>query len=205
MGIYKKLFDFQLKKPVLKLDSEAKVRTKKGSEYTFKFASLPNVLNCISPILNELGLFLEQPIINEVVYSKIIDIESGECIESSIKIPDCLLNQQINELDIQKIGSVITFFRRYTLCSLLALHSDEDEDANIVSGNFIELKTNLIDNNELETVNNNQKKPTKKLTREAYTKLLSRIVLGEKDLIDKALEEFVLTEEQKNELIRLKN
>ena len=51
----------------------------------------------------------------------IIDSESGELAKSSLELP--------NLTDPQKIGSAISYYRRYTLSSLLGLQA-EDEDGN---------------------------------------------------------------------------
>jgi len=69
-------------------------------------------------------VLLTQPIIDGVVVTRIQDLDSDEFIESSLKLP---------ELDNpQKIGSCLTYYRRYTLSSLLGLHA-EDDDANLAS------------------------------------------------------------------------
>jgi hypothetical protein len=65
-----------------------------------------------------------QPIQNGNVSTIIIDCESSETIESSIALPALS--------DPQKLGSAITYFRRYTLQSLLSLQA-EDDDANKAS------------------------------------------------------------------------
>ena len=58
------------------------------------------------------------------MFSEVIDTESGESVTSSIVLP------QID--DPQKLGSAITYYRRYTLQSLLGLQA-EDDDANSAS------------------------------------------------------------------------
>jgi hypothetical protein len=70
-------------------------------------------------------LLLLQPIIDGYVVSQIIDLETGEVNESSLKLPE--LN------DPQKIGSCITFYRRYALQSQLGIQA-EDDDGNKASG-----------------------------------------------------------------------
>jgi hypothetical protein len=65
-----------------------------------------------------------QPIQNGNVTTIIIDCENNESVESSISLPALQ--------DPQKLGSAITYFRRYTLQSLLSLQA-EDDDANKAS------------------------------------------------------------------------
>jgi hypothetical protein len=46
--------------------------------------------------------------------------ESGECLESWVLLPDIA--------DPQKVGSALTYYRRYAICAMLNL-SAEDDDA----------------------------------------------------------------------------
>ena len=110
----KKLLEFQKKVGAI---------TKDGKNPHFKstYATLTQILSEVKPILTELGLVLSQPIINGSVCTRITDNEQV-IAESSIKLPDNLSPQQT--------GSAITYFRRYTLASLLALEIEEDDDGN---------------------------------------------------------------------------
>jgi hypothetical protein len=65
-----------------------------------------------------------QPIENNKVKSIIYHIETGTSVSSEIDLP------QLN--DPQKLGSAITYYRRYTLQSLLGLQA-EDDDGNKAS------------------------------------------------------------------------
>ena len=64
-------------------------------------------------------MILIQPISLEGVGTTIIDFETGEKIETVISLPTNLTPQQL--------GSAITYFRRYTLASLLSLEIDDDD------------------------------------------------------------------------------
>ena len=59
-----------------------------------------------------------QPIRDGKQYSVIIDLDGGS-FESSLTLP--------TDLDAQKIGSAITYYRRYTLQSLLGLQAEDDD------------------------------------------------------------------------------
>jgi hypothetical protein len=89
-----------------------------------KYFDVNSLLKHVEPLLSKNGLLLLQPISEGLVYSKIIDVETGDKVESSIALP------QMN--DPQKLGSAITYYRRYTLQSLLGLQA-EDDDANAAS------------------------------------------------------------------------
>ena len=89
-----------------------------------KYFDINSLLKHVEPLLQKNGLLLLQPIIIGEVFSEILDVESGESVTSSIPLP------QMD--DPQKLGSAITYYRRYTLQSLLGLQA-EDDDANSAS------------------------------------------------------------------------
>lgn len=90
-----------------------------------KYFDVNSLLEHIEPLCQKNKLVLLQPIRNDEVFTQIIDVETGDMIESGIKLPAIT--------DPQKIGSAITYYRRYSLQSLLGLQA-EDDDANKASG-----------------------------------------------------------------------
>lgn len=92
------------------------------------YFDINSVLEVIMPILNDLGITLHQPIVvkeGKNVISTILTDEGTTLIQSHIVLPDLQ--------DPQKLGSAITYYRRYSLVSLLALEA-EDDDGNTASG-----------------------------------------------------------------------
>jgi hypothetical protein len=89
-----------------------------------KYFDINSVLEHVEPLLQKYGLVLFQPIENNKVRTEIFNVEDGEFIFSEMELP--------NLQDPQKLGSAITYFRRYTLQSLLGLQA-EDDDANKAS------------------------------------------------------------------------
>jgi hypothetical protein len=79
----------------------------------------------VKPILSENGLVLLQPLDDTKLTTIIYDVESGESISGSVAIPTVA--------DPQKLGSAISYLRRYSLVSTLAIEGDEDDDANTAS------------------------------------------------------------------------
>ena len=73
-----------------------------------------------------------------MVYSKILCVEGTGGVISALKLPE--LN------DPQKLGSAITYYRRYTLQSLLALQS-EDDDGNSASGKTVQQEKKWLNQN----------------------------------------------------------
>ena len=107
-----KLLEFQKKVGIVKKDA-------KNPHFKNTYASLTQILGEVKPLLTECGLVLIQPISLDGVGTTIIDFETGEKIETVISLPGNLTPQQL--------GSAITYFRRYTLASLLALEIDDDD------------------------------------------------------------------------------
>jgi len=89
-----------------------------------KYFDINSLLKHVEPLLQKNGLLLLQPIYKGYVVSEIIEIKSGEKIQSALQLPEID--------DPQKIGSCVSYYRRYTLQSLIGLQS-EDDDANSAS------------------------------------------------------------------------
>jgi len=118
MSIYKKLLAVQKEVGAISKDS-------KNPFFKSKYFDINKLIEVVNPVLSSNGLVLLQPIEDNKVFSKIFDSEAkqGEkvCVESCLELP--------NLTDPQKIGSAISYYRRYTLSSLLGLQA-EDEDGN---------------------------------------------------------------------------
>jgi hypothetical protein len=99
-------------------------KNSKNPHFKNTYADLNALIDAVEPILLEKGLLMLQPIAEGKVCTVIFDVETELSIESSISLP--VLS------DPQKLGSAITYFRRYTLQSLLSLQA-EDDDANKAS------------------------------------------------------------------------
>jgi len=164
-------------KKILEVKKEIGTLSKNSKNPFFKsqYLDLNDLLNAVEPILQKNGLILLQPIIGNSVHSVIYDSESGnEVCGSSIDIP-------ANISDPQKLGSCITYFRRYTLKSLLAI-AEKDDDGNEASKptpiNIDRLNTRLNACKSLEDLKKvyddfsaEEKKATLKLKDELKTKL----------------------------------
>ena len=98
------------------------VKNETNPFFKSKYCDINALLAEIEPILHAHNLLLLQPIENNTVATKIYDIESGQVIESSMTLPDLQ--------DPQKMGSAVTYYRRYTCVSLLGLQAI-DNDGNL--------------------------------------------------------------------------
>ena len=83
------------------------------------YADINSIIETVEPILMDCGLILMQPVKDDKVYTVIIDIENGDRFESFMTLPPIT--------DAQKLGSAVTYFRRYTLVSLLSLQAIDDD------------------------------------------------------------------------------
>ena len=143
------------------------------------YADINALLETVEPILLENGLILLQPVKANLVFTQIIDIDSGESIESCMEIPATIV-------DPQKTLACITYFRRGTLQSLLSLQSIDD-DGNEASG-----KGTIV-----TFTNSKNQKPT--IDEERFKNALKAISEG-KFTVDKLKATYSLTPEQINQL-----
>lgn len=104
------LLEFQKKISVIKKDS-------KNPHFKNTYASLTQILGEVKPVLNDLGILLTQPIKDGKVGTELS--YNGIKEFSFVDLP--------NNQTPQQLGSAITYFRRYTLASLLALEIDDDD------------------------------------------------------------------------------
>ena len=162
--IYQKLLE--AKKQIGKVSKNAK-----NPHFKNNYADINALIEAVEPILLDNGLLLLQPVINGKVVTQIIDIESGEKIESILTL-DANLNSQ-------QQGSQITYFRRYTLQSLMSLQA-EDDDANTASKVMP------------------AKKPT--LSEKAFSLAIERMINGEVELYAKLKDSYTLTPQQELEI-----
>lgn len=94
--------------------------------YKSSYFDINKLISSVENLFIEHNLLLLQPIIEGKVVTKIIDYENDQEITSSIELPE--------ESNPQKIGSAITYYRRYSLQSLLGLQA-ADDDGNNASNN----------------------------------------------------------------------
>lgn len=101
-------------------------KNSKNPFFKSQYLDLTAILEAVEPLLQNQGLVLLQPLKDGCVSTQIFDSASGELVcESSMFIPS-------NITDPQKLGSAVTYFRRYTLKSLLAI-AEQDDDGNLAS------------------------------------------------------------------------
>jgi hypothetical protein len=99
-------------------------KNKVNPHFKSKYATLDEILEAIAPALLANNLLLIQPTIVKdnltVLKTLLIHAESGEQLESELTIPAIT--------DPQKLGAAMTYYRRFSICSLLAIAPDDDDD-----------------------------------------------------------------------------
>lgn len=166
MSIYKKLLE-------AKKEMNAITKDSKNPFFKSKYFDVNKLLSEVEPVLQKHGLLLIQPIEKNKVVSRIFDCDGDDFVNSEIDLP--------NIQDPQKLGSAITYFRRYTLQSLLGLQA-EDDDANTAS-KYV------------------QAPPKPKLTEKQFDASFS----GTKAQIKTVLDKYDLTKIQREELTKQYN
>lgn len=116
-NIHTKLLDFQ----------KLGISVKKGSQnphFKNKYADINEVLDKVKGPLNKIGVVIIQVPQVGGLETILYDTESGTEIKGFLEF--------VQKSDAQKVGSNITYNRRYSLIAMLGLE-DEDDDGNKAS------------------------------------------------------------------------
>jgi hypothetical protein len=99
------------------------VITKGATRYTYMFANLADVCKAIMPALARRGIIPLQIPMGNRVYVRIVHGPSGQWMEGGLPLvlPD-------HGADVQRMGSALTYVRRYLLCTMLGVVAADDED-----------------------------------------------------------------------------
>ena len=123
----KALVEFHKKVGKVIKDAKGNIPTKSGSSYSYRYATLSNILDVIQEPLNECGLTVIQLPTAEFELETMLTHVSGEYIVSRYLMRPTQNNPQ-------GIGSCITYQRRYAIGAILGLNIDEDDDAAAACG-----------------------------------------------------------------------
>lgn len=110
---------------ILKIQSEigVMVKTETNPFFKSKYMDINGLLAQLQPLLEKYKLVVMQPLteINgkPCLTTTISDLESDFCTSSHMPLPDLQ--------DPQKMGSAITYYRRYALQSLFLLRAEDDD------------------------------------------------------------------------------
>jgi hypothetical protein len=167
LTLTQRLLEFQKQINVIKKDA-------KNPHFKNTYATLKQVLSEVKPILSEVGLLITQPIDERGIGTVITD--GKDSIVSFIPMP--------NGLQPQQLGSAISYFRRYTICSLLSLEIDDD-DANTTNKAIVTTPT---------------QKPILKADTEHFGKAVEYLMKG--GSIDAIKQKYEVSQEVETKLIK---
>jgi hypothetical protein len=114
----------QVQFPVLVKARTAKVPTKSGTEYSYRYVDLAAIVAQITPILAAHGLAVVQMpdhAGDADTLTTMVLHTSGQWVRSSMRLHLAMLAPQAH-------GSAITYARRYALCAALGIVADVDDD-----------------------------------------------------------------------------
>lgn len=116
-NIHTKLLEFHAKN--ISISKEAN-----NPHFKSKYANLAEVIGKVRPALTEIGIVLVQEPGEHGLTTKLIDPETDTSVEGFLPY--------IGANDPQKLGSNLTYLRRYSLVTMLGLE-DDDDDGNVAS------------------------------------------------------------------------
>lgn len=107
----------------------ATIKTKSGSEFSYSYADLPDILAAVQPVLMANGLGIAQSVVGELadlaVETRIYHKDGWVETFGPIHLP--------GGEDARAAGSAVTYARRYALCAALGIAPDEDDDGEAAS------------------------------------------------------------------------
>ena len=122
LNIYQKLLEAQKEIASIKKDKE-------NPFFHSSYADINSYIQEVKPILNKNGLIILQPLISikkrTAIKTVIVDVDTKDEVKSIVKLPE--------NPDPQKMGSIITYFRRYAIQSLLFLQAKDNDAEGVIT------------------------------------------------------------------------
>ena len=120
----------------VKKSGKANIPTKSGTNYTYNFAKLSDVLGATIPALNAEGIYFSQhPNYSLSSNGAMVTIVSTLSHKSGASISHESIPLFYNMNDAKQAGSIMTYLRRYGACQLLGIEGDDDDDAHVATMN----------------------------------------------------------------------
>lgn len=114
---------------VLKAQGDFETLPKDKQGYGYKYTDLDTVITHVRPILQKYGIGFMQTLTTiegkSGLTTRLFNAE-GEWIEDTTFLPEVQLK---GTNPAQNMGAAITYMKRYALCAILGISSDEDTDA----------------------------------------------------------------------------
>lgn len=115
-----------------KAQAEFKTLPKDKQGYGYKYTDLDTVISSVRPVLAKYSLGFMQTLTSlesgkSAITTRLFSSD-GEYLEDTIGLPDVAMAKTNSA---QNLGAAITYMKRYALCAMLGISSDEDTDAEI--------------------------------------------------------------------------
>lgn len=120
------LVAFQGEVPVIPKNRTAKIPTKAGGSYSYKYADLSDIWDAIRQPLRKNGLAVTQQLCGPVGSAE-IGITTTTWHESGQNSRSTIYLSTVGKSP-QEVGSLLTYFKRYALSAALGISVDEDDD-----------------------------------------------------------------------------
>jgi len=111
------------------LTDVARTRRADAGSYSYPFAGLPDFLAMVRPVLHRHGLAHMQLVATEAFDKGIhVTVRTMLVHASGATFTSPILRLVVPSFDTQKVGSAITYGRRYSLIAVLGITGDDDDD-----------------------------------------------------------------------------
>lgn len=125
--------------------SKVKITTRDDRTYEFEYAPIEKIIEATRPHLSANGLALIQPVgrvSREAWELRTIIAGFGCTLSSRIRfgVPsrwDKFRKEWVRDDDPKSLGSLITYYRRYSLAAILGVAADEDDDGSAANGDHV--------------------------------------------------------------------
>ena len=97
-----------------------KGKTADTGKFKYSYADLGDIADKVLPVLHENKFALIQGFRDGGLFTKLLHASGGEIDFGTLPVS--------NNPDPQKVGSAITYMRRYSLCAALGIVADDDDD-----------------------------------------------------------------------------
>lgn len=124
--IYQALDQARQNFPPIVKGRTARMLTKTGKEYTYTYADLASVLEAVEGPLREQDLIIVQQVVEDRVETSLVHAGVTRLLLASFSIAGIT--------DPQKVGSAVTYYRRYGLVTGLGLVTEDDDDGEAATG-----------------------------------------------------------------------
>ena len=129
---YEAMAEFQKTCPSIKKTATAKISTRSGPGYSYRYAPLDEITSTIQPVMGELGLSISwrsrvEP--DQVIVSCRVSHVLGHHEESGdIAIP-IVQGDGTGATPPQRVGIATTYAKRYSLLGIIGMAPEDDDDA----------------------------------------------------------------------------